>query len=62
VDGGAAEETITGPGRGAAFSSNVRGWAYDGASCSPVQGLNFMASGRGYGANVACGEVDGDGL
>jgi len=62
VDGDGFAEIITSPGPGSAFAPHVRGWNYDGAVLSPINALSFIAYGaRRFGANVACGDLDGDG-
>lgn len=63
VDGDGVDEIITGPGPGAMFGPHVRGWDADGSAVTPVPGLSFFAYGtRRHGVNVACGDVDGDGI
>ncbi len=63
VDGDGIDEIITGAGPGPVFGPHVRGWNADGATVTPMDGLSFLAFGTNrYGVNVACGDVDGDGL
>ncbi|MFN7973578.1 MAG: hypothetical protein U0166_14715 [Acidobacteriota bacterium] len=58
VDSDANAEIITGPGPGAVFGPQVRGFK---ASASPMGKINFYAYGTlRYGVNVGAGEVDGD--
>ncbi len=63
VDGDGIDEIITGAGPGSMFGPHVRGWNADGADASPIPGLSFLAYGTNrFGVNVACGDVDGDGI
>ena len=63
VDGDGIDEIVTGPGPGPMFGPHVRGWDADGDAVTPVPGLSFMAYGTWrHGVNVACGDVDGDGV
>ena len=56
------EELITGPGPGAVFGPQVRGWNYSGQSIAPIYAISFFAYGtKKFGVNVTCGDVDGDG-
>ena len=60
VDGDLLDEIITGPGPSAIFGPFVRGFEGDGTY---IPGLSFLAYGtRGYGVNVAAGDIDGDGF
>jgi len=62
IDGDGFDEIVTGPGPGAVFGPHVRGWNVDQGPVSPISAVSFMAYGtRRWGANVACGDVDGDG-
>ena len=55
-------ELVTGPGPGAVFGAQVRGFGYDGVAIMALGGVNFDAFPTfRYGANVALGDVDGDG-
>jgi len=59
IDGDMVDEIITGPGPGAVFGPHIRAFEFDGTQ---VPGVNFFAYGTlKYGANVACGDIDGDG-
>ncbi len=64
IDGDGFDEIVTGAGPGAVFGPHVRGWDYDGAppaSANPA--VSFFAYGTlKYGVNVACGDIDGDGM
>jgi len=62
IDGDGRDEIVTGAGPGAALGSHVRGWNADGRSVRPLARCHFSAySLSGYGVNVACGDIDGDG-
>jgi len=59
LDGNGFDEIVTGPGPGDIYGPHVRGWTPDG---QPFAGVNFMAYGTlRFGANVAAGDIDGDG-
>ncbi len=59
LDGDGFDEIVTGPGPGAIFGPHVRGFSPTG---EPVPGVSYLAYGTNkYGANVACGDLDGDG-
>jgi len=64
IDGDNVDEIITAPGPGDVFGPHIRGWDNDGANTfNPIPGVSFLAYGTWkYGANVACGDIDGDGL
>jgi hypothetical protein len=64
IDGDGIDEIITGAGPGAVFGPHVRGWNYDGGSqTTPIPGVSYFAYGTPkWGANVACGDIDGDGI
>ena len=60
IDGDGVDEIVTGPGPGTVFGPHVRGWEYNGTA---IPGVNFLAYGTPkYGVNVACGDIDGDGI
>ncbi|MFN7976139.1 MAG: PKD domain-containing protein [Acidobacteriota bacterium] len=60
IDGSGGEEILTGPGPGAMFSTQVRGFRY-GPPVAAIAKVNFVAfTYTSYGANVAGGNVDGD--
>ena len=63
VDGDGIDEIITGAGPGEVFGPHVRGWNFDGGTLSPIAGISFFAYGTPkWGVNVACGDIDGDGI
>ena len=60
IDGDGVDEIVTGPGPGAVFGPHVRGFELDG---TPIPAVSFFAYGTlKYGVNVACGDIDGDGI
>ena len=62
IDGDPFAEVLTGPGPGAIFGPQVRGFNYDGVSVASLAKVNFNAFATSqYGVNVAGGDVDGDG-
>jgi hypothetical protein len=63
LDGDGMDEIVTGAGPGAVFGPHVRGWNVDGGTAAPMPGISFLAYGSNhFGVNVACGDLDGDGL
>ena len=63
VDADAFAELLTGPGPGAIFGPQVRGFNYDGVGLTGIAKINFNAfSVPQYGVNLAGGDVDGDGF
>jgi fibronectin-binding autotransporter adhesin len=63
IDGDGYDEIVTGAGPGAVFGPHVRGWNVDGGPAAPMAGVSYFAYGTlKYGVNVACGDVDGDGI
>ncbi len=53
-------EVLTGPGPGEIYGPQVRGFLEDG---TPIPEISFLAYGTlKFGVNVACGDVDGDGI
>ncbi|MFN7973695.1 MAG: hypothetical protein U0166_15320 [Acidobacteriota bacterium] len=57
LDGAGRAEIVTGPGPGATYGPQVRGFVNDGSAIAQV---NFYASGTlKYGINVATGQLDG---
>ena len=64
IDGDGYDEIVTGPGPGRWFAPHVRGWNWDGSgTVEPVEEVNFLAYAHGWrGANVACADLDGDGI
>ncbi|MFN7973912.1 MAG: hypothetical protein U0166_16465 [Acidobacteriota bacterium] len=63
VDSDLYTEILTGPGPGPVFSSQVRGFDYDGANLAAIAKINFNAFALpGFGVDGAGGDVDGDGF
>ena len=63
LDGDGYDEIVTGAGPGAVFGPHVRGWDYDGTAIASMPGVSFFAYGTlRWGVNVACGDLDGDGM
>jgi hypothetical protein len=64
IDGDGFDEIVTGSGPGPTFGPHVRGWNWDGlAETTSIDQINFMAYGTmKRGVNVACGDIDGDGM
>jgi hypothetical protein len=63
IDGDGFDEIVTGAGPGAIYGPHVRGWNVDGGSAAAIPEVSFLAYGTNrMGVNVACGDVDGDGI
>ncbi len=63
LDGDGMDEIVTGAGPGAVFGPHVRGWNVDGGTAGPLGGVSYFAySTLKWGVNVACGDLDGDGM
>jgi len=60
IDGDGINEIVTGPGPGALFGPHVRGFELNGTA---IPAVSFQAYGTlKFGVNVACGDIDGDGI
>jgi len=63
IDGDGYDEIVTGAGPGTVYGPHVRGWNYDDNAIVPNYDVNFLAYGTNqFGVNVACGDIDGDGI
>jgi len=63
IDGDGYDEMVTGAGPGTVYGPHVRGWNYDNSAIESMPGVSFFAYGTNqFGVNVACGDVDGDGI
>jgi hypothetical protein len=63
IDGDGYDEIVTGAGAGAVFGPHVRGWNVDGGAARAMPGVSFFAYNTlRWGVNVACGDLDGDGI
>jgi len=64
IDGDGFDEIVTGAGPGSVFGPHVRGWDYDGSGpLVPISSVSYFAYGTlQWGVNVACGDLDGDGI
>ncbi|MFN7971608.1 MAG: PQQ-dependent sugar dehydrogenase [Acidobacteriota bacterium] len=61
VDDDGIDEILTGPGQTVANPSRLLGWNFDGATVSPLAGLDVTAYNDQYGLTVGGGDLDGDG-
>ena len=64
IDGDGFDEIVTGAGPGTVYGPHVRGWNHDGGSgTSADPAVSYFAYGTlMWGVNVACGDIDGDGI
>lgn len=63
LDGDGREEIVTGAGPGDIFGPHVRAWRLSEGKVRPVPQVSYLAYGTNkYGVNVACGDIDGDGM
>ena len=62
VDGDQLAELVAGPGPGAVFGAQARGFGFDAGSVSPINTINgFVFAGASYGLRTGLGDVDRDG-
>lgn len=62
LDGDGKDEIVTGPGPGALLGAHVRAWDTGPAGVSQMPGISFLAYTSRYGVELACGDLDGDGI
>jgi len=63
LDGDGDEEVVTGAGPGEVYGPHVRGWTLEDVEILPLGNVSFLAYGtHRWGVNVACGDIDGDGM
>ena len=63
IDGDGYDEIVTGAGPGSVYGPHVRGWNYDDNTIAAIGTVSFFAYGTNqFGVNVACGDIDGDGI
>ncbi len=63
VENDGFDELHSGPGPGAIFGAQIRGWNWDGGAFGALAKINFNAFSTGqYGVNLAVGDVDDDGF
>ena len=63
IDGDGFDEIITGAGPGSVYGPHVRGWNVDDGPATAISAVSFLAYGTNqFGVNVACGDIDGDGI
>jgi len=63
IDGDGYDEIVTGAGPGAVYGPHVRGWDVNGGTVAAMGNVSFLAYGTNkFGVNVACGDIDGDGI
>ncbi|MFN7974409.1 MAG: IPT/TIG domain-containing protein [Acidobacteriota bacterium] len=61
VDGDGFDEILCAPGPSIVFTSQVRGFNYDGQTIATIPSLNFVAfTGSSHGAKIASSDLDGD--
>jgi len=63
LDGDGYDEIVTGAGPGAVFGPHVRGWNVDGGAAEAMPAVSYFAYNTPrWGVNVACGDIDADGI
>jgi hypothetical protein len=63
IDGDGRDEIVTGAGPGPIFGPHVRGWNVGAGTTVPISAVSFFAYGTNrMGVNVACGDLDADGI
>ena len=63
MDGEPRDEILSAPGPGPIFGPQIRGWNFENNVITSIHPINFFAyDTRKYGANVAAGDLDGDGF
>jgi hypothetical protein len=63
LDGDGIDEIVVGVGPGYHYNPGVKVFGYNGDAFGALSSLGFMAfpTDQGFGVNVACGDLDGDG-
>jgi len=62
LDGDGMDEIVTGPGPGTLLGAHVRAWDVGSGGVSQMPGISFLAYTSRYGVELACGDLDGDGI
>jgi hypothetical protein len=62
IDGDGRDEILTAPGPGTGFGPHIRAWNADMGGVTPISAVSFLPfNTRKGGAEVAAGDIDGDG-